>query len=110
MNIDIGGANAHERRERVETHTTTYLRFRHRATRDNPGGQRGVRRVGEQRDEHRAGSLEWIALPTAVVEHYAVVDGKVLSLARRPLPMQVQADTSYRVRMDVRGNGRPEIY
>ncbi|MBS1825920.1 MAG: hypothetical protein JST93_11410 [Acidobacteria bacterium] len=44
-------------------------------------------------------------LPAAVVEHYAVINGKTVSLARRPLPMQVQADTSYRVLMDVRGNG-----
>ncbi|MFN7934632.1 MAG: hypothetical protein U0R19_14985 [Bryobacteraceae bacterium] len=44
-------------------------------------------------------------LPTAVVEHYAVIQGKMVSLARRPLPMQVQPDTSYRVLMDVRGNG-----
>ncbi len=44
-------------------------------------------------------------LPTAVVERYAVIDGKTYSLARRPLPMQVHVDASYRVRMDVSGNG-----
>lgn len=44
-------------------------------------------------------------LPSAVVERYAVIGGKTYSMARRPLPMQVQTDTSYRVRMDVRGNG-----
>lgn len=44
-------------------------------------------------------------LPTAIIERYAVINGKESSLQRRPLPLQVRADMLYRVRMDVRGGG-----
>jgi len=44
-------------------------------------------------------------LPQAIIERYAVVNGKQSSYYRRPLPLQIHADTLYRVRMDVRGNG-----
>lgn len=44
-------------------------------------------------------------LPQAVIERYAVVNGGQSSYHRRPLPLQIRADTLYRVRMDVRGNG-----
>jgi hypothetical protein len=45
------------------------------------------------------------AMPGAVIERYAVIKGKVFSLARRPMPIQVRNDMLYRVRMDVRGDG-----
>jgi len=44
-------------------------------------------------------------MPSAVIERYAVINGKVSSLARRPMPIQVRSDMLYRVRMDVRGDG-----
>jgi hypothetical protein len=44
-------------------------------------------------------------LPEAIIERYAVINGKQSSYHRRPLPLQIHADTLYRVRVDVRGNG-----
>ncbi|MCC6367985.1 MAG: hypothetical protein IT165_31050 [Bryobacterales bacterium] len=44
-------------------------------------------------------------LPQAIIERYAVVNGKQSSHYRRPLPLQIHADTLYRIRVDVRGNG-----
>jgi len=66
-----------------------------------------VYRAGDRKNyyAHRIVLTTGGPLPTAVVERYAVIGGKTYSMARRPLPMQVQTDTSYRVRMDVRGNG-----
>lgn len=40
----------------------------------------------------------------AIVEHYAVINGKQSAYTKRPLPMMIQADTLYRVRMDVQGS------
>jgi hypothetical protein len=44
-------------------------------------------------------------MPVAAIERYAVVNGKVSSMARRPMPVQVRTDMLYRIRMDVRGDG-----
>lgn len=44
-------------------------------------------------------------LPVAVIERFAVVNGKESRRERLPLPLQIQADTLYRVRVDVRDNG-----
>ncbi len=40
-------------------------------------------------------------LPSAVIERYAVINGKESQHQRRPLPLQIRTDTLYRVRMDV---------
>jgi hypothetical protein len=42
-------------------------------------------------------------LPTVAIVRHAVVNGKEERPVQRPLPMSVQSDTLYRVRMDVRG-------
>jgi hypothetical protein len=43
-------------------------------------------------------------LPRAVVEHYAVVNGRADRHQSRPLPIEIRSDTMYRVRMDVSGD------
>ncbi|MBL8211440.1 MAG: hypothetical protein JNK87_12040 [Bryobacterales bacterium] len=40
-------------------------------------------------------------LPSAVIEHYAVLNGKESQHQRRPLPIQIRTDTLYRVKLDV---------
>jgi hypothetical protein len=44
-------------------------------------------------------------LPTAVIDRYAVVNGRESRRVQVPLPLSVREDTLYRVRMDVRGDG-----
>jgi hypothetical protein len=43
-------------------------------------------------------------LPEAVVERYAVIQGKQSSYERRPLPLQVRTDTVYPISMNVKGD------
>lgn len=43
-------------------------------------------------------------LPEAVVERYAVIQGKQSSYERRPLPLQVRTDTVYPINMNVKGS------
>lgn len=44
-------------------------------------------------------------LARAVVEHWAVIDGKETPHVRRPVPFQLSGDSFYRFRMAVAGNG-----
>jgi hypothetical protein len=43
-------------------------------------------------------------LPEAVVERYAVIQGKQSSYERRPLPLQVRTDTVYPISLNVKGD------
>ncbi len=44
-------------------------------------------------------------IPSALIDRYAVINGKEDRREKRILPIQVRPDTLYRVRIDVRGSG-----